>query len=404
MSMKLNLLSFGHDGGVEFFKLEYLRKKVVPVEEVYCPVQEEYPRLSDRIGHVLKQIKPYRNAPIIIIGGIPRAEVVELAMPRLSRADLVGGLEFELRPHLPGNFADMVWYGRTLPEINIHNDKITMRCCVMPRLDWEELLEELSATGCRFDYWMHPFVEVPAQAGFETCYYPEVEPDFMLSQNIESGPSDILPSTWRRDEDIVSSDNHLENTGALAVAERYFRYGEKGLIKTLYAPSHLKIKRSRFLQAAAVILFLITVVFGSLGLIMRVNERQRHYEAVSSALADAEAKLARQRRKNIKNLKLQKHFQDLFKQFDECKSGPGRTLAGFAGLLPKNSYVTDFSGYNGQINLTLKSSGGNDGFAALKRSKVINPVSVRKRRNRDGSHYIYMKLAQKTSEGGKYAR
>ncbi len=274
----------------------------------------------------------------------------------------------------------------------------------MPCVEWEELLEELSAAGCKFDYWMHPFVEAPAQAGFETCYYPEIEPDFMLSQNLETGTSDILPSIWRCDDDAAQTDNHLKNTGALAVAERYFRYGEKGLIKTLSAPAHLKIKRSRFLQAAAVILFLITVVFGSLGLIMRVNERQRHYEAVSSALADAEAKLARQRRKNIKNLKLQKHFQDLFKQFDECKSGPGRTLAGFAGLLPKNSYVTDFSAYNGQINLTLKSSGGKDGFAALKKSKVINPVSVRKRRNRDGSQYIYMKLAQKNTHGGKHVR
>jgi hypothetical protein len=325
-------------------------------------------------------------------------------MPRLNRSDLAGSLEFELPPRLPGNFADMVWYGRTLPELRIHNDKVTVRCCVMPRLDWEELIEELSAPGCRFDYWMHPFVEAPTLAGFEECYYPEIEPGFMLSQNLETGTSHILPSSWRSDEDVAQKDTLLQTTGALAVAERYFRYGEKGLIKTLSAPAHLKIKRSRFLQAAAVILFLITVVFGSLGLIMRVNERQRHYEAVSSALADAEVKLDRQRRKNIKNLKLQKHFQDLFKQFDECKSGPGRTLAGFAGLLPKNSYVTDFSAYNGQINLTLKSSGGKDGFASLKKSKVINPVSVRKRRNRDGSQYIYMKLAQKTSEGGKHVR
>ena len=402
--MKLNLLSLGHDGGGTFFKLEYLRRKIIPVQEVYCPVREDYTRLSDRIAHALKQVKPYRNAPIIIIGGIPKAEVVEFAMPRLNRADLTGGLEFELPPHLPGNFADMVWYGRTLPELTTQNEEVTVRCCVMPRLDWEELIEELSAAGCKFDYWVHPFVEAPALAGFEECYYPEIEPDFMLSQNIATGTSDILPSLWRRDDDVTQKNNHLECSGALSVAERYFRYGEKGLLKTLSAPPHLKIKRSRFLQAAAVILFLITVVFGSLGLIKRVNERQRHYEAVSSALADAEAKLARQRRKNIKNLKLQKHFQDLFKQFDVCKAGPGRTLAGFAGLLPKDSYVTDFSGYDGQVNLTLKSSGGNDGFAALKRSKVIDPVSVRKRRNRDGSQYIYMKLAQKTSEGGKYAR
>ncbi len=402
--MKLNLLCLGHGGEVDFFKLEYLRKKIIPVKEVYCPVQEGDSRLSDRIRQVLRQVKPYRNAPIIIIGGIPKAEVVELAMPRLNRADLAGGLEFELPPHLPGNFADMVWYGRTLPEISIHNDKVLTRCCVIPRVEWEELLEELSAAGCKFDYWMHPFVEAPALAGFEECYYPEVEPNFMLSQNLATGTSDILPSNWRRDEDVVARDSHLENTGALSVAERYFRYGEKGLIKTLSAPSHLKIKRSRFLQAAAVILFLITVVFGSLGLVMRVNERQRHYEAVSSALANAEEKLARQRRKNIKNLKLHKHFQDLFKQYDECKSGPGRTLAGFAGLLPKDSYVTDFSGYNGQINLTLKNSGGKDGFAELKRSKIINPVSVRKRRNRDGSQYIYMKLAQKTPQGGKHVR
>ncbi len=289
-------------------------------------------------------------------------------------------------------------------EININNDKVAIRCCVMPRLDWEELIEELSAAGCKFDYWMHPFVEVPMQAGFEKCYFPEIESDFMLSQNLETGTSDILPSIWLDNDYKVQPDNHLENTGALAVAERYFRYGEKGLIKTLTAPSHLKIKRSRFLQTAAVILFLVTTVFGCLGLIMRINERQRHYEAVSSALAEAEAKLDRQRRENIKNLKLQKHFQDLFKQFYECKSGPGRTLAGFAGLLPKNSYVTDFSGYNGQINLTLKSYGGNDGFGALKMSKVINPVSVRKRRNRDGSQFIYMKLAQKNSDGGRHVR
>ena len=400
--MKLNLLSLGHGGGVEFFKLEYLRRKIVPVEEVYCPVQEGESRLSYRIGQVLKQVKPYRNAPMIVIGGISKAEVVELAMPRLNRADLAGSLEFELPPHLLGNFSDMVWYGRTLPELSIHNDKAITRCCVMPRLEWEDLLEELSAAGCWFDYWVHPFVEVPMQAGFEECYYPEIEPDFMLSQNLEPGTLDILPSDWRAKDHAPQPDNRLATTGALAVAERYFRYGEKGLIKKLASPPHLKIRRSRFLQTAAVFLFLIAMVFGSLGLIMRVNERMRHYEAVSSALADAEEKLARQRRKNLKNLKLQKHFQDLFKQYEECKAGPGRALAGFAGLLPKEAYVTEFSGGGVDINLTLKSSGGNDGFAALKKSKIITPVSVRKRRNRDGSQYIYMKLAQKNPDGGRY--
>jgi hypothetical protein len=402
--MKLNLLSLGNGGGVGFFKLEYLRKKVITEEEVYCPVWEGDLRLSDRIGQLFKQVKPYRNAPIIIIGGIPKAEVVELSMQRLNRADLAGSLEFELSPHLPGNFADMVWYGRTLPEFSIHNDKVTICCCVMLRVEWEELLEELSAVSYRFDYWLHPLVEVPALARFEEVYYPETETDFMLSQNIESESSDILPSVWRSNEDVVQSYKHLKNTGALAVAERYFRYGEKGLIKKLASPPHLKIRRSRFLQTAAIILFLVAMVFGSLGLIMWVNERRRHYEAVSSALADAEAKLSRQRWKNLKNLKLQKHFQDLFKQYDECKSGPGRTLAGFARLLPKESYVTDISGYNSDINLTLKRTGGNDGFAALKRSKIITPVSVRKHRNRDGSQYIYMKLAQKTSHGGKHVR
>lgn len=400
--MKLNLLSLGHDGGAYFFKLEYLRKKVVPVQDVYCPVQEEYPQLSDRISEVLKQVKPYRNAPIIVIGGIPQSEVVELSMPRLNHTELAGGLEFELPAHLPGNFADMVWYGRMIPETAHSAGEVSLRCCAFPVRDWEELLEELSAAGCRFDYWVHPFVETPWSEGFEECYYPEIEPDFMLSQNPETGTMTILPSAWKSRKDTVQNGNSLETTGALAVAERYFRYGEKGLVKKLVSPPHLKIRRSRFLQAAAVILFLIAVVFGCLGLVTRVNERQRHYESVSSALADAQEKLDRQRRRNIKNLKLQKHFQDLFKQYDECKSGPGRTLAGFVGLLPKDSYVTDFSGFNGQINLTLKSSSGNDGFTALKKSKVVNPVSVRKRRNRDGSQYIYMKLAHKTPEGGKY--
>ena len=398
--MKLNLICLEHSGGVYCVKLVYRRGEIVPEEEQRCCSMAEFPRLSDRLAEVLKNIKLYRNAPVIIIGGIPDAEIVELDMPRLHRVEMFEGLEYELPCHFPGEFADMEWYGRILPEVKHLDDEVKLRCCAVPAKSWEDMIKELSVAGCRFDYWVHPYVEVLVEPGFEECYYPECEPEFIMSQNTESGSSDILPAVWDSDERTVSHNNLLETTGALAVAKRYFRDGGKGIVKKLSSPAYLKIRRSRILQTAAVFLFLASAVFFSLGVIMRMQERIRHYDAVSRALSIVEQKLMHRKKKNLKNLKLQKNFQEVFKQFEECQIGPGQGLVGLSRWLPKDIYITDYAGYGDTVNLTMKNNSSFSlGLNELKKSGYLTPVSVRKRRNRDGSTYIYMKLEQKTPTG-----
>lgn len=116
--MKLNVLQLQTGGTACGSKLLF-RRGVVHLDE----------EIGGGIGDVLTEMKFYRDAPLILVGGVEGAVVVESVVPELKRDELKEYLDFELGCHVPGEFEDMVWYGRIVAHLD---GNVKVRCCVIP--------------------------------------------------------------------------------------------------------------------------------------------------------------------------------------------------------------------------------------------------------------------------------
>ena len=330
-------------------------------------------------------------------------------MPRLSGNNLSSALEFELPRQMPLPLEECVWSHRVIGEL-AGESEIAVRVWVASKKAWGHLLEELSGGAVKIDQVVSPHMaSIPSVAG-HMAFMPSVDPGYGLSL-AESGLREMREAIAADSEaqafalelaanfKLPSGFDTVAYAPCLALAWHALM-GEikKGDQRTLELPAEMLPQRYKALKVACLSLAGLSLLLAlSLGA-REVSDRWSRFNSLKTEKVAVMATLAKVKASNAANAETDKTIK-LIEDSGTGNSEVISCLSMLAETLPERAWLTDFSGGQDKVDLTIRSDGDWEAEGVKwDRNGHFSAESIRKRRNPDGSSETFLKLACKGAQ------
>jgi hypothetical protein len=282
---------------------------------------------------------------------------------------------------------------------------LRLRIFAVIEREWTHFLSRFDAAGIKVDAIVYPFMALEKEGSFS--YLKGIDSEFVFAfNNGDFHPeriSEINPPQNAEDKyDKISGKDKLHGASeeefkpCLILAD-YALSGNfrKDKASSMELPEKLMPQRFKFLKIAAIFLAVLTLLSG--GGILARNAWGSHSRlmAVRQEKARVKKLIAKLKQENTKN----KELDEIMQKVSDAVSGQHDALQCLHFLsekLPAHMWVTSFNSSGTQINMTIKTDRDADNVTSyIRNNPFFNTDNVRKRRNSDGSKYIYMRMTYK---------
>lgn len=388
-----------NSGNVFAARISIKHKKAFLKDSVYLPVEHGKNDFPERIAKAYSQLKAEKGTLTAIGASFESAVFFELNMPPLPQKEMTQALGFELSRHIPLPMDQIVWQYRILDSAD-ESGKRKIRIFAVKRKEWEKFLEDLSGTNIEFDAFVYPFMIVPND---KDSVMKNIDDSFYFSEGIpDIIGTKIIEDTFKTNiEGIENLPNRSIFTPCLMMLEYMLTSAFAKDMKTMLPlPRKFRPKRMVALKIAA-------SVMAASALLLVLSYAGRKAYSISERIAAIKAEKGRIYR-TLAQLKAEnKKYRDtdeLICKIYEAEEADGEVvhcLHFLSDKVPGGLWVTGFNSGSGKIDVTLKTSYDDAGIDTEKSTSFLSGAgtaytaeSVRKRRNGDGSEYLYLKIAR----------
>ena len=319
--------------------------------------------LSRSIQHIYSQLDSSRDTQVILTGHINRGVYLEFRVPKISDAELLSLLGFELANRLPFAIDELVWSYEVISKNTHDSANVLVRVYAVPKSDWEGILSELKLSGIKADMFLPTFM---SEFGDNLCYLPSINSEFAFAQSNQSGIHSFIISS----DDVIKQFDVLKDVDSqrllVKFSEDEFRPGImcgvhvlKRLGKIHHSlmnlPYDMLPKRLRTVRALLLILLFLTTLLVS-SFAARVY---RGNSALMWALHDEISFVQRR----IEKLTTKKQLEDTIGMKivtikNQAFAGPDLldNLISLTDALPNEMRLSHFTLRDNNIDLTIVSS------------------------------------------------
>jgi hypothetical protein len=356
---------------------------------------------SERLKKVYEELHPDKNSPIVAGGHMTGSVCFEIAMPKLADKELKQAIAFEIPRHIPYPPEETSWCYRVVGEDK--SGRLRLRIFAVIEREWTHFLSRFDASGIKADAIMCPFMAaeksdasflnlngIDAEFGFvfdDETFVPEKIETVSIKSKDEKFFENIVGI-----DKLHGSENEAFEPCLMLADYALNRNFKKDCASSMDLPEKLMPQRFKFLKVAAIFLAVFTLLSGG-GLVVR-NAWGAHARlmAVSQEKARIKKLIVKLKKANTKH----KELDELMQKVADAASSQEDALLCLHFLsekLPAHMWVTSFSSSGAKINMTIKTDRDADNITSyIRNNPFFNTEDVRKRRNSDGSKYIYMRM------------
>ncbi len=348
-------------------------------------------------------------------GFLPGAVCFETFITKLGAVETRQALSFELPRAIPFPVEDLAWNYRIVGDGETHGKPgfSIARVFAAPEREWSRLISALDAAGIKADAVVFPFMAVGEGSDEKGFCLEGIDGEFSFCGGFENSLlemrhcektelSEDFFSGFDGLDKLIDNDSELrEKLAPCLLLATYALSGNFSRDAQLELPEKLRPQRFKFLKLAAAVL-IATAILSGVGFAGRKLWSAHHrLGMVKRAQSEINKRIEKIKAANKKSLAL----DELIGKISEASSGNADLLMCLHYLskkLPASMWVTNFSVRGDKIDVTIKSFGkAEDLLAHLRGSPFFSTDNIRKRRNSDGSVYVYLKLVRGTVKDDK---
>jgi hypothetical protein len=322
-----------------------------------------------QFGRVCDGLDIGGGGKVVLCGEFKAGGCFDLVLPEMPPSEMSGALSFELPKHVPVALERIIWGYRWVKS---ENGQAHLRVFFVLREEWEKLLAEVRASGCKFDTFIYP-----GMAGDTELSGNDVSEFAKEFTGLEAGDTEkYLPGLL---------------VGKYVLEKNYDRFEKPTGVRL---PRDITPRRNNLFKA-------VTFCSGMAALIcllLMVNQAFQAdysiYRKQDEALDNARNILLKlneiNRKHRLKIKEIDKIIEDVPEDVDNL-----RALDFLAARLPRTMWITNYNLNSDKINLSLQSaSDPGNVMGRLNNSKNYKIANLRKNRSHDGSYRIYLVLSQ----------
>ena len=388
-----------NSGNVFAARISVKRKKAQLLDAVYLPAEHGKNDFSERIAKAYSHLKAEKGTLTAIGSSFESAIFFELSMPSLPQKEMTQALGFELSRYIPLPMDEMLWQYRVLDAADASGRR-RIKIFAVKRKEWEKFLEDLSGINIEFDTFVYPFM---AAEKSNDMIMKGIDDFFYFSDGIPHhiGTKSTDDAFNAKIEGLEKLPDRSGFKPCLLMLEYMLASAFSKDMKTaLPLPHKFRPKRLIALKVAASIM-------AASALLLALSYAGRKAYSISERIAAIKVEKGKIYR-TLAQLKAEnKKYRDtdeLIAKIYEAEEADGEVLHCLHFLsekIPGSLWVTGFNSGSGKIDVTLKTSNDDSGIDTEKSTgflsgsgSIYTAESVRKRRNGDGSEYLYLKLAR----------
>jgi hypothetical protein len=367
-----------------------------------CSSETGSATFSERLAKVHKELGGSLNDPLILGGFIANSLCFELEMPRLSQAETLNALNYEMPRHIPFEADENLLFFRHINRMDKAAQRARLRILSVRRKSWESLISELTASGIKADAVTHPFMAADPVIEGQSIYLETIDDEFVMSaagangmRQIEVRHQDtyadhimaLIPGSGEKPPEAFRPAILL---GAYALTDNFHR-DKPGLCRL---PGIMMPQRYRFWKISSALL-VITAVFLTLGIIFRIwNVNATRLDMVQQEkarvlrLIDKAKPLTASRQKQVGVI------ESVNKAISNGKDA-SKLLRELAVRLPPDMWLTNLKINEQAVWLTVDASGNTSNISTiLNRIDGLTVKNLRKNTRRDGSSILHITMEE----------
>lgn len=408
-------LTWSDDGDVYALLVKQNNHKFEILNAMHLHSEEDsYATIIAQITEKLLQPSTH----LIIAGGAFKESVCfDLSIPKMSDSDIRQAIQYELPRYIPNNIDDLFFGYRILPTLSPEDElpKILVRVFVITKKVWHELLTDFSSAGVKLDLIVHPFMIVdPILEDEEALYLKNIDSNFKYEKVEGAGRQMVRVTDMDRESDLQlenvaeqlnydpeSVSNRIPHSelesyipvlmeAAFALGPE-FRSASNSFIEL---PKELILERFRFLRNSFFLLLIVAFFFVFAFLGRAWWEDWSRLATLKDATKKVNLKLDKIR---LSNNRLSNFEDGILTELQEANVGNENIAHCFhklSVLLPKKTWLINFSVRNNTIAMTIKATPGQlpKVVKVLNSSGIFKTKSPNKRANSDGTESLYIDL------------